>query len=85
MKDECDKLAAQLSTKDEANALLRRKYQLLKQDLDDKVSPASWSFPNVISGDVKLPMSEYQKVWSICADSNYSWQLKTKDVEMKDI
>ncbi|XP_063757436.1 centrosomal protein of 128 kDa isoform X3 [Eleginops maclovinus] len=37
MKDECDKLAAQLSTKDEAHALLRRKYQLLKQDLDDKV------------------------------------------------
>ncbi|XP_028460410.1 centrosomal protein of 128 kDa [Perca flavescens] len=37
MKDECDKLAAQLSTKDEAHALLHRKYQLLKQELDDKV------------------------------------------------
>uniref|UniRef100_A0A3Q3LER7 Centrosomal protein 128 n=1 Tax=Labrus bergylta TaxID=56723 RepID=A0A3Q3LER7_9LABR len=37
MKDECDKLAAQLSTKDEAHALLQRKYQLLKQELDDKV------------------------------------------------
>ncbi|XP_071387185.1 centrosomal protein of 128 kDa-like [Centroberyx affinis] len=38
MKDECDKLAEQLSTKEEAHALLRRKYQLLKQELDDKVS-----------------------------------------------
>ncbi|XP_068432582.1 centrosomal protein of 128 kDa isoform X2 [Clinocottus analis] len=37
MKDECDKLAAQLSTKDEAHALSHRKYQLLKQELDDKV------------------------------------------------
>ncbi|KAM9338959.1 centrosomal protein of 128 kDa [Symphorus nematophorus] len=37
MKDECDKLAEQLSTKDEAHALLHRKYQLLKQELDDKV------------------------------------------------
>ncbi|XP_074540992.1 centrosomal protein of 128 kDa isoform X2 [Halichoeres trimaculatus] len=37
MKDECDKLAAQLGTKDEAHALLQRKYQLLKQELDDKV------------------------------------------------
>ncbi|XP_035534954.1 centrosomal protein of 128 kDa isoform X2 [Morone saxatilis] len=37
MKDECDKLAAQLSTRDEAHALLHRKYQLLKQELDDKV------------------------------------------------
>ncbi|XP_038583184.1 centrosomal protein of 128 kDa isoform X2 [Micropterus salmoides] len=37
MKDECDKLAAQLSTKDEAHALLNRKYQLLKQELGDKV------------------------------------------------
>ncbi|XP_026197572.1 centrosomal protein of 128 kDa isoform X2 [Anabas testudineus] len=37
MKDECDKLAAQLSTKDEAHALLLRKYQLLKQEMDDKV------------------------------------------------
>ncbi|CAJ1077241.1 centrosomal protein of 128 kDa isoform X1 [Xyrichtys novacula] len=37
MKDECDKLAAQLSTKDGGHALLQRKYQLLKQELDDKV------------------------------------------------
>lgn len=37
MKDECDKLAAQLSSKDEAHALLHRKYQHLKQELDDKV------------------------------------------------
>ncbi|XP_031728653.1 centrosomal protein of 128 kDa isoform X2 [Anarrhichthys ocellatus] len=37
MKDECDKLAAQLSTKDQAHTLLHRKYQLLKQELDDKV------------------------------------------------
>uniref|UniRef100_A0A8D3CFY2 Centrosomal protein 128 n=1 Tax=Scophthalmus maximus TaxID=52904 RepID=A0A8D3CFY2_SCOMX len=40
MKDECDKLAAQLSTKDEAHALLNRKHQLLKQELDDKVRSA---------------------------------------------
>ncbi|XP_067338578.1 centrosomal protein of 128 kDa isoform X2 [Channa argus] len=37
MKDECDKLAAQLSTKDDAHALLHRKYQLLKQELDDNI------------------------------------------------
>ncbi|KAM7395744.1 hypothetical protein PAMA_007157 [Pampus argenteus] len=36
MKDECDKLAAQLSTVEEAHALLHRKYQLLKQELDDR-------------------------------------------------
>ncbi|XP_035472833.2 centrosomal protein of 128 kDa isoform X1 [Scophthalmus maximus] len=40
MKDECDKLAAQLSTKDEVHALLNRKHQLLKQELDDKVRSA---------------------------------------------
>lgn len=40
MKDECDKLAAQLSTKEEAHAHLHRRYQLLKKELDDKVSPA---------------------------------------------
>lgn len=37
MKDECDKLAAQLSSKDDAQALLQRKYWLLKEELDDKV------------------------------------------------
>lgn len=37
MKDECDKLAAQLSSKEDAHSLLHRKYQLLKEDLDDKV------------------------------------------------
>nr|XP_046229182.1 centrosomal protein of 128 kDa isoform X2 [Scatophagus argus] len=37
MKDECDKLATQLNTKEEAHTLLHRKYQLLKQELDDKV------------------------------------------------
>lgn len=41
MKDECDKLTVQLSTKDEAHALLHKKYHLLKQELNDKVSPAS--------------------------------------------
>ncbi|TKS75876.1 Centrosomal protein of 128 kDa [Collichthys lucidus] len=40
MKDECDKLAAQLSTKDEAHARLQRKCQLLKQELDGKVRSA---------------------------------------------
>ncbi|KAI3364500.1 hypothetical protein L3Q82_011292, partial [Scortum barcoo] len=37
MKDECDKLAVQLNTKEEAHALLQRKYQLLKQELDEEV------------------------------------------------
>ncbi|CAN9507647.1 unnamed protein product [Ophioblennius macclurei] len=37
MKDECDKLAAQLSTKEDAHTLLQRKYQLLKQELEDNV------------------------------------------------
>ncbi|XP_029902904.1 centrosomal protein of 128 kDa [Myripristis murdjan] len=37
MKDECDKLAEQLSTKEKTHALLQRKYQLLKKELDDKV------------------------------------------------
>ncbi|XP_014824932.1 PREDICTED: centrosomal protein of 128 kDa isoform X4 [Poecilia mexicana] len=38
MKDECDKLVAQLHTKDDAYSLLQRKYQQLKQELKDKVS-----------------------------------------------
>lgn len=38
MKDECDKLTEQLNTKEEAHAALQRKFQLLKQELDDKVS-----------------------------------------------
>ncbi|XP_068609992.1 centrosomal protein of 128 kDa [Brachionichthys hirsutus] len=33
MKDECDKLVAQLGMKDEAHSLLHRKYQLLKQEV----------------------------------------------------
>ncbi|XP_062267878.1 centrosomal protein of 128 kDa-like [Platichthys flesus] len=37
MKDECDKLAAQLCTKDETHALLLRKYQLLKEEMDVRV------------------------------------------------
>ncbi|XP_060947906.1 centrosomal protein of 128 kDa-like [Limanda limanda] len=37
MKDECDKLAAQLCTKDGAHALLLRKYKLLKEEMDDRV------------------------------------------------
>ncbi|XP_008310994.1 centrosomal protein of 128 kDa isoform X2 [Cynoglossus semilaevis] len=37
MKDECDKLATQLSAKDEAQEVLQRKYHLLKQKLDDKI------------------------------------------------
>uniref|UniRef100_A0A3P9LAU7 Centrosomal protein 128 n=1 Tax=Oryzias latipes TaxID=8090 RepID=A0A3P9LAU7_ORYLA len=36
MKDECDKLAAQLSTEEESRSLLQRKYQLLKQQLEDR-------------------------------------------------
>lgn len=40
MKDECDKLVAQLHTKDGAHSLLQRKYQQLKQELKDKVSQA---------------------------------------------
>ncbi|XP_072218525.1 centrosomal protein of 128 kDa isoform X4 [Leuresthes tenuis] len=37
MKDECDKLAAQLSSKEEARSILHRKYQLLKQEVGEKV------------------------------------------------
>ncbi|KAL8169090.1 UNVERIFIED_CONTAM: hypothetical protein K2H54_036703 [Gekko kuhli] len=36
MKIECDKLAEELSHREEDNAKLRRKYQLMKQELDDK-------------------------------------------------
>ncbi|XP_019713591.1 centrosomal protein of 128 kDa isoform X2 [Hippocampus comes] len=35
MKDECDKLAAQLNSKEDAHALLCKKYQLLKLELDE--------------------------------------------------
>jgi len=42
MKDECDKLAAQLSSKEEARSVLHRKYQLLKQELGEKVSRTSF-------------------------------------------
>uniref|UniRef100_A0AAV2K8P0 Centrosomal protein of 128 kDa n=1 Tax=Knipowitschia caucasica TaxID=637954 RepID=A0AAV2K8P0_KNICA len=37
MKDECDKLAEQLSSKEDALSLLQRKNQLLREQLDDKV------------------------------------------------
>ncbi|KAJ0027048.1 hypothetical protein NQD34_018048 [Periophthalmus magnuspinnatus] len=37
MKDECDKLAAQLSSKEDAHSLLQRKHQLLREELDHKV------------------------------------------------
>ncbi|KAM4528864.1 centrosomal protein of 128 kDa [Fundulus diaphanus] len=37
MKDECDKLVAQLCTKDEAHSLLQRKHQQLKRELEDRV------------------------------------------------
>lgn len=40
MKNECDKMAAQLSKKTEAHAVLQNKYDLLKQELEEKVSPA---------------------------------------------
>ncbi|XP_075904452.1 centrosomal protein of 128 kDa isoform X2 [Nelusetta ayraudi] len=40
MKSECDKLATQLSTREETHALLLRKYQLLKQELHDGVRAA---------------------------------------------
>ncbi|XP_060117791.1 centrosomal protein of 128 kDa isoform X4 [Heteronotia binoei] len=36
MKIECDKLVEELSHKEEDNTKLRRKYQLMKQELDDK-------------------------------------------------
>ncbi|XP_061843028.1 centrosomal protein of 128 kDa-like isoform X2 [Nerophis lumbriciformis] len=38
MKDECDKMAAQLSAKEDAHALLHKKYQLLKLKLDEMSS-----------------------------------------------
>ena len=38
MKDESDKMAAQLRTKDEAYALLQRTYQQLQQELDDQLA-----------------------------------------------
>lgn len=41
MKDECDKMAAQLSTTEDTNALIHRKYKLLEQELDDNVSLSS--------------------------------------------
>ncbi|XP_066468219.1 centrosomal protein of 128 kDa isoform X2 [Tiliqua scincoides] len=36
IKIECDKLTEQLTHKEEENAILRRKYQLMKQELDEK-------------------------------------------------
>lgn len=42
MKNECDKMAAQLSKKTEAHAHLQSKYHALKQELEEKVSPALW-------------------------------------------
>lgn len=40
MKTECDKMAAQLSKKTQAHALLQRKYRLLKEEVEENVSPA---------------------------------------------
>lgn len=44
MKTECDKMAAQLSKKTEAHALLLNKYHLLKEELEEKVSPGFFTF-----------------------------------------
>ncbi|XP_057679141.1 centrosomal protein of 128 kDa-like isoform X3 [Corythoichthys intestinalis] len=41
MKDECDKLSAHLSSKEDAHALLYRKYQLLKLELDEATKNAT--------------------------------------------
>lgn len=40
MKNECDKMAAQLSKKTQALALLQNKYHLLKEELEEKVNPS---------------------------------------------
>ncbi|KAK7907102.1 hypothetical protein WMY93_015714 [Mugilogobius chulae] len=37
MKDECDKLAAQLSSEEDAHSVLQRKHQLLREELDHKI------------------------------------------------
>ena len=37
MKIECDKLSEELTHKEEENAKFRRKCQLMKQELDEKV------------------------------------------------
>uniref|UniRef100_A0A3Q0S4L4 Centrosomal protein 128 n=1 Tax=Amphilophus citrinellus TaxID=61819 RepID=A0A3Q0S4L4_AMPCI len=58
MKDECDKLAAQLSTKDEAHALLHRKYQLLKQELEDEVSLTSFGERRRVSESELVKLEE---------------------------
>lgn len=46
MKIECDKLAEELSRKEEDNAKFRRKYQLMKQELDEKVKKNKKPFTN---------------------------------------
>lgn len=43
MKNECDKLAAQLGAREEAHSLLHRKYQQLKLELEDEVSQKSFA------------------------------------------
>lgn len=37
MKNECDKMAAQLSQKTRAHALVQNKYRLLRQELQERV------------------------------------------------
>ena len=44
MKTECDRMTEELSEGEEQRSHLRRKYQLLKQELDDKVNP-KWFSP----------------------------------------
>ncbi|XP_054900104.1 centrosomal protein of 128 kDa-like isoform X2 [Poeciliopsis prolifica] len=53
MKEECDKLVAQLHTKDGAHSLLQRKYHQLKQELKDKVS---------VDEDRRVPESELMRL-----------------------
>lgn len=42
MKNECDKMAAHLGKKTQAHALLQNKYHLLKEELEEKVSPPAF-------------------------------------------
>lgn len=41
MKNECDKMAAQLSQKTQAHALVQKKYRLLRQELQERVRKRS--------------------------------------------
>ncbi|XP_037100784.1 centrosomal protein of 128 kDa-like isoform X1 [Syngnathus acus] len=68
MKDECDKLAAQLNAKEDAHALLDKKYQLLQLELEEVKSDMTVSELVRQEGKVAQMETEHEAILSSISD-----------------